>query len=67
MQQLEFFALGVTGDVNLGDRMVNHVRAALDQLVDRAVNQFLVAGNGVRGHDHGVAFADFKLAVAAPC
>ncbi len=56
-QQLHLLLAGVPGDVHRGDGLVDHVGAAPEQAVDRAVDALLVAGDGVRGEHDGIALA----------
>ena len=63
MDQLQFLLPRVAGDVHLRQRLIDHVRADADQLVDDAGHRLFVAGDGVGGEDHHVAFTDLQLAV----
>ena len=52
LHDLQLFLRGVAAHVDVGDAVVEHVRAEPEQVVDRAVHQRLVAGNGRRRQDH---------------
>ncbi len=64
-EQLHLFLAGVTRDVHRGNRLVDHVRAALEQAVDGTVHTLLVAGDGVRGQHDGIAADHVEQAVGA--
>jgi hypothetical protein len=63
--QLQLFLAGVPRDVRAADRVVEDVRAVLEQVVDRPRDVFLVARDGARAHDHGVARPDLHEPVVA--
>ena len=60
-----FFLAGVPGHVHSFDGVVNDIGAALNQPIYGAVNHFLVAGDGMRGQDDGVAITNIELTMAA--
>ena len=64
-EQLHLFLAGVTRNVHRGNGLIDHVGAALEEAVDRAVDVLLVARDGVRGKHDRVALLDVEQAVAA--
>ena len=64
LDQLHELVLGgVARHVDAGGATVHDVAAAPEQVADQARDGPLVAGDGARGEDHGVARADGDLAV----
>ena len=63
--QLQLFLAGMTGHVRALDRVVEDVRAGLEQVVDRARDRFLVAGDRAGADDHRVARLDLDESVVA--
>ena len=63
VNQLQLLLAGVAGNVHLRHGLVHHLRAAAVQLVDDPGDEFLIAWDGVGGHDDHVALADLQLAV----
>ena len=63
--QLELFLAGVAGDVGALDRVVEDVRAGLEQVVDRPGDVLLVARDRAGADDDGVARLDLDEAVVA--
>ena len=67
VDDLQFFLRRVPAHVHVGDAVVEHVRAELEQIVDRAVHQRFVAGHGRRRQDHHVALDDLHMLVVLVC
>ncbi len=63
--QLQLFLAGVPGDVGALDRVVEDVRAGLEEVVDGPGDVFLVARDGAGRDDHRVARLDLDEAVVA--
>jgi len=63
--QLNFFLAGVPGNMHRRDSFVDDLRALFQQAVDGAVDQLLIARDGMRGQHHGIALFDVKTLVAA--
>ena len=63
--QLELLLARVPGDVGALDRVVVHVRAGLEQVVDGPGDVLLVARDRARADDHGVARLDLDEPVVA--
>ena len=63
--QLELLLAGVPGDVGTLDRVVEDVGAGLEQVVDRARDVLLVAGDRAGADDHRVARLDLDEPVVA--
>ena len=63
MDELEFLALGVPGNVHLGQGLIDHVCARAHQLVNHAGNALFVARNGRGRHDDHIARFDFQFFV----
>ena len=61
VDQLELLLAGVAGDVYLGERLVDDVRAGAVELVDHAGNGLFVARNGGGRDDDHVGVADDQL------
>jgi len=64
--QLVLLPAGVPRNVDLHPLVVIDVGASAEEVVDRAVDQFLVAWNGRSGDDDAVARTDVHCAVLAP-
>jgi hypothetical protein len=65
VEQDEVVAAGVTGHVDVGEPLVDHLRAPPRQPVDRAEHGVLVAGDQARGEDDRVALPDLDVLVVA--
>src|SRR6266511_5019635 len=63
--EFELFLACVAGHVSSLDRVVEHVRACLEQVVDRAADVLLVAGDRAGADDHRVARLDLDEPVVA--
>ena len=63
MHELELFLAGVTGNVHLRQRFIDHIRALAQQLVNDARDRKLVAGDGVCGNHNHIRRTDVQLAV----
>ena len=63
--QLQLFLAGVARDVGPLDRVVEDVRAGLEQVVDRPADVLLVAGDRAGADDDRVARLDLDEAVVA--
>ncbi len=62
LDDLQLFLGGVAADVDVGDAVVEHVGAEPEEVVDGAVDERLVAGDGRGGEDDGVAGLDLRRA-----
>ena len=62
-QQLQLLLARVARDVRPALRVVDHLGAELEEVVDRPRDELLVAGDRGRRHDDGVAFFDRHVAV----
>ena len=62
-QQFLLLLAGVARDVHRREGVVVDIRALLEEAVDDAVDQFLVARDGVRGEHHRVPLSNLQRAV----
>ena len=63
VHDLELLLAGVTGNMYVVHALVDHLAAALEQLVDDVADGLFIAGDRVGGDDDEVALADHHLAV----
>ncbi len=64
--QLLIFLTAVPRDMHMGKEMVVHIRPSAEKVVNGAVDQLLVAGDGVGGENHRIAAAQVDLSMFAP-
>ena len=61
------FTACVPRNVNVLQTFINDVGALSIQIINNAVNEFFVAGNGRRGNYYGIVFTDGYDGVFAVC
>jgi len=63
-QEFHFLLAGMTRNMHRGNCLVDHIRTQCKETVDGAVNILLVAGDGMRRQDDGIAGDHVKEPVA---
>ena len=56
--QFQLFLGGMTRNMDIRDGLVKHFRSLAEQVVDRAIDHFFVAGNGCRRKNNGITGLD---------
>src|SRR5579863_1876120 len=61
--QFQLFLGGVTRNMHIGDRLVKHLRALAEQVIDGAIHHLFVAWNRGSGENNCIVWLDAHLAM----